>query len=89
MASRAVEGSECRSGTPLRYETACRREVAVRFGAAFWVNRTSWADLRDACLAAETAGWDSLWIDDHLLADEGDPDDPKLEGWSTLSALAV
>ncbi len=61
----------------------------MRFGAAFWVNRTSWADLRDACLAAETAGWDSLWIDDHLLADEGDPTDPKLEGWSTLSALAV
>ena len=61
----------------------------MRFGAAFWTNRTSWPDLRDACLAAEAAGWDSLWIDDHLLADEGDPSDPKLEGWSTLSALAV
>jgi F420-dependent oxidoreductase-like protein len=61
----------------------------LRFGAAFWINRTSWADLRDACLAAEAAGWDSLWIDDHLLADEGDPTDPKLEGWATLSALAV
>jgi alkanesulfonate monooxygenase SsuD/methylene tetrahydromethanopterin reductase-like flavin-dependent oxidoreductase (luciferase family) len=61
----------------------------VRFGAAFWVNRTGWAELRDACLATERAGWDSLWIDDHLLADEGDPTDPKLEGWATLSALAV
>jgi alkanesulfonate monooxygenase SsuD/methylene tetrahydromethanopterin reductase-like flavin-dependent oxidoreductase (luciferase family) len=61
----------------------------MRFGAAFWVNRCSWADLRDAALAAERAGWDSLWIDDHLLADEGDPDDPKLEGWTTLAALAV
>jgi F420-dependent oxidoreductase-like protein len=61
----------------------------VRFGAAFWINRTDWPALRDACLAAETAGWDSIWIDDHLLADEGDPSDPKLEGWSTLSALAV
>jgi F420-dependent oxidoreductase-like protein len=61
----------------------------VRFGAAFWINRTSWPDLRDACLAAELAGWDSLWIDDHLLADEGDATDPKLEGWATLSALAV
>ena len=61
----------------------------MRFGAAFWVNRTSWPDLRAACLAAEAAGWDSLWIDDHLLADEGDPTDPKLEGWATLSALAV
>jgi alkanesulfonate monooxygenase SsuD/methylene tetrahydromethanopterin reductase-like flavin-dependent oxidoreductase (luciferase family) len=61
----------------------------MRFGAAFWVNRTSWPGLRDACLAAEGAGWESLWIDDHLLADEGDPDDPKFEGWSTLAALAV
>ena len=61
----------------------------MRFGAAFWVNRTDWPALRDACLAAERAGWESLWIDDHLLADEGDPDDPKFEGWSTLAALAV
>jgi F420-dependent oxidoreductase-like protein len=61
----------------------------VRFGAEFWINRTDWPELRDACLAAERAGWDSLWIDDHLLADEGDPTDPKLEGWATLSALAV
>ena len=61
----------------------------MRFGAAFWINRTDWPDLRDACLAAERAGWDSLWIDDHLLSDEGDPADPKMEGWATLSALAV
>jgi alkanesulfonate monooxygenase SsuD/methylene tetrahydromethanopterin reductase-like flavin-dependent oxidoreductase (luciferase family) len=61
----------------------------MRFGAAFWINRTGWPALRDACLAAEGAGWESLWIDDHLLADEGDPDDPKLEGWSTLAGLAV
>lgn len=61
----------------------------MRFGAAFWVNRCTWADLRDACLAAERAGWDSLWIDDHLLADEGDPGDAKLEGWTTLAALAM
>lgn len=61
----------------------------MRFGAAFWIDRTSWAELRDACVAAERAGWDSLWIDDHLLVDEGDPTDSKLEGWATLSALAV
>jgi Coenzyme F420-dependent N5,N10-methylene tetrahydromethanopterin reductase and related flavin-dependent oxidoreductases len=61
----------------------------MRFGAAFWINRTSWAELRDACLAAERAGWDSVWIDDHLFADEGDPTDSKFEGWATLSALAV
>jgi F420-dependent oxidoreductase-like protein len=61
----------------------------MRFGAAFWINRTDWPSLRDACLAVERAGWDSLWVDDHLLADEGDAGDAKLEGWSTLSALAA
>ncbi len=61
----------------------------MRFGAAFWINRTDWPALRDACVAVEAAGWDSLWIDDHLLADEGDPTDSKFEGWTTLAALAV
>jgi len=61
----------------------------MRFGAAFWIHRMGWPDLRDACLAAERARWDSIWIDDHLLADEGDPGDAKLEGWTTLAALAV
>ena len=42
----------------------------MRFGAAFWIQRTGWPDLRDACLAVEDAGWDSLWLDDHLLSDE-------------------
>ena len=58
----------------------------MRFGAAFWMQRTDWPLLRDACLAVERAGWDSLWIDDHLLADEGDWRDAKLEGWTTLAA---
>jgi alkanesulfonate monooxygenase SsuD/methylene tetrahydromethanopterin reductase-like flavin-dependent oxidoreductase (luciferase family) len=61
----------------------------MRFGAAFWVQQTGWPELRDACLEVERAGWDSIWIDDHLLADEGDWHDPKLEGWTTLAAVAA
>ena len=38
----------------------------MRFGAAFWINRTDWTSLLDACQAVERVGWDSLWIDDHL-----------------------
>jgi len=60
----------------------------MRFGAAFWINRTTWPAVRDAGLAVERSGWDSLWVDDHLLADEGDWTDGKLEGWTTLAALA-
>lgn len=60
----------------------------MRFGAAYWIQRTDWPALREACLAAERAGFDSLWLDDHLLSDEGDWRADKLEGWATLAALA-
>ncbi len=61
----------------------------MRFGAAFWVQRTDWPSLREAVLRAEVAGFDDLWVDDHLLSDEADWPDPKLEGWTTLAALAA
>lgn len=60
----------------------------MRFGAAFWIQRTNWPDLRSATRAVEAAGWDSIWLDDHLLSDEADWRDPKLEGWTALAAVA-
>ena len=63
--------------------------AAQRFGAAFYTNRTSWPALREAVLEAERAGFDSVWLDDHLLSDEGAWDDDKLEGWTALAALAT
>jgi alkanesulfonate monooxygenase SsuD/methylene tetrahydromethanopterin reductase-like flavin-dependent oxidoreductase (luciferase family) len=63
--------------------------MAMRFGAAFWIHRTGWPEVRDAVLHAEAAGFDDLWLDDHLLTDEGRWRDGKLEGWSTLAAIAT
>lgn len=63
--------------------------MAMRFGAAFWVQRTDWPSLREAVLRAEAVGFDDLWVDDHLLSDEADWPDPKFEGWTTLAALAA
>ena len=60
----------------------------MEFGAAFWIQRTDWPSLRDAALAAEAAGFDAVWLDDHLLSDEGDWTGSKLEGWAALAALA-
>ncbi|HSS37028.1 MAG TPA: LLM class flavin-dependent oxidoreductase [Patescibacteria group bacterium] len=60
-----------------------------RFGAAFYTNRASWPALREAVVAAERAGFDSVWLDDHLLTDEGAWDDAKLESWTALAALAT
>ncbi len=61
----------------------------MKFGAAFWLERSDWASLREAIVAADSAGFDSIWFDDHLLSDEGDPDDPKLEGWTVAGAAAA
>jgi alkanesulfonate monooxygenase SsuD/methylene tetrahydromethanopterin reductase-like flavin-dependent oxidoreductase (luciferase family) len=63
--------------------------MAMRFGAAFWIQRVGWPELRDGLLHAEAAGFDDLWVDDHLISDEGDWPDPKLEGWSVLAAAAA
>jgi F420-dependent oxidoreductase-like protein len=65
------------------------RPDPIRIGAAFWVQRTDWASLSAAVRAADASGADDLWIDDHLLSDEGDPDDSKFEAWSTLAAVAA
>jgi alkanesulfonate monooxygenase SsuD/methylene tetrahydromethanopterin reductase-like flavin-dependent oxidoreductase (luciferase family) len=60
----------------------------MKFGAVLWTHSTTWPSLRDTALAVERAGYDSLWIDDHLATVRGEWHDPKLEGWTVLSALA-
>jgi alkanesulfonate monooxygenase SsuD/methylene tetrahydromethanopterin reductase-like flavin-dependent oxidoreductase (luciferase family) len=63
--------------------------MTMRFGAQLWSQHTSWPEFRDAALAAEAAGWDSVWTWDHLLAIFGPWEQPILEGWSTLSAVGA
>jgi alkanesulfonate monooxygenase SsuD/methylene tetrahydromethanopterin reductase-like flavin-dependent oxidoreductase (luciferase family) len=60
----------------------------MRFGLQLWSQHTSWADFRDAALAADDVGWDSIWTWDHLLAIFGPWEQPIFEGWSVLSGLA-
>ena len=59
----------------------------MKFGAQLWSQQGSWPEWRDAGLAAEAAGWDSIWTWDHLLAIFGPWEQPIFEGWSVLSAL--
>ena len=59
----------------------------MRFGLQLWSQSTGWPAFRDAALAAEAAGWDSVWTWDHLLAIFGPWEQPILEGWTTMAAL--
>jgi alkanesulfonate monooxygenase SsuD/methylene tetrahydromethanopterin reductase-like flavin-dependent oxidoreductase (luciferase family) len=61
--------------------------VAIRFGAQLWSQHTDWPQWRDAAVAADNAGWDSVWTWDHLLAIFGPWEQPIFEGWSILSAI--
>jgi alkanesulfonate monooxygenase SsuD/methylene tetrahydromethanopterin reductase-like flavin-dependent oxidoreductase (luciferase family) len=61
----------------------------VKFGLQLWPQRTTWPEFRDATLAAEAAGWDSVWTWDHLLAIQGPWQQPIFEGWALLTAGAA
>jgi alkanesulfonate monooxygenase SsuD/methylene tetrahydromethanopterin reductase-like flavin-dependent oxidoreductase (luciferase family) len=60
-------------------------KVGVKLNAP--IRQVRWADIRDMALAAEQAGFDSLWSEDHQFGPRrgGDP----WEVWSVLSALAA
>jgi F420-dependent oxidoreductase-like protein len=61
----------------------------LRFGLLPWSQATSWPSLRDAALAAEASGWDSVWVWDHLMSIIGPSDQAMLEGWTSIAALAA
>jgi F420-dependent oxidoreductase-like protein len=63
--------------------------MTVRVGALLWPQTNSWPVLRDAAIRADKAGLDSLWTWDHLMAIVGPWEQPILEGWTTLAALAT
>jgi len=60
----------------------------VQFGLQLWPQRTTWPEVRESALAAEAAGWDSVWTWDHLLAIQGPWQQPIFEGWMFLTGLA-
>ena len=50
-----------------------------------------WSELRDIAMLAEDVGFDSIWLDDHLLYHMRGAAEPNgnWESWSMLSALAA
>jgi alkanesulfonate monooxygenase SsuD/methylene tetrahydromethanopterin reductase-like flavin-dependent oxidoreductase (luciferase family) len=61
----------------------------VRFGAQLWSQATGWPGFVGAAVAAEEAGWDSVWTWDHLHAIFGPWQQPVLEGWLVMGAVAA
>lgn len=61
--------------------------MPMRFGLQLWSQSTTWPAFRDAAVAADAAGWDSIWTWDHLMAIFGPWEQPTFEGWTSLAAL--
>jgi alkanesulfonate monooxygenase SsuD/methylene tetrahydromethanopterin reductase-like flavin-dependent oxidoreductase (luciferase family) len=60
----------------------------IRIGLDLDPSQTSWADMRDVAVRADSLGYDSLWTWDHLYATD-DPRQSIVEGWTTIAAWAA
>jgi probable F420-dependent oxidoreductase len=67
-----------------------RRPLAVGVQLPEVERVVRWPEIRGMARVAEEAGFDSLWVGDHLLyRDPGEPPRAPWEAWSTLAALAA
>lgn len=61
----------------------------VKLGAILWSQATDWEGFLEAAQRADRLGFDSIWTWDHLLAIFGEPDQPIVEGYTSLAAVAM
>lgn len=61
----------------------------IRFGLSMWIQATTWPEILRTARHCDDAGFDHVWVYDHLLSIFGDPDMANFEGWTTLAALAA
>ena len=61
----------------------------MRFGLKVNQHQLDWNGLLDRVRLAEDAGFDGVFIFDHLKAMDGDPSGPCMEAWTLLAALAA
>ena len=60
----------------------------IRLGINLWSQATDWPSFLAAGQAADRLGYEHLWTWDHVLPIFGDTDQPILEGYTALAALA-
>lgn len=78
-------------GGPLLLAHARQKEHArpVRFGVQAAPQQIAWPELRALWQEVEGLGFDTLWVNDHLLPSVGPVDAPNMEGWTMLGAMAA
>lgn len=59
----------------------------IKIGVQLHPQQTTFEAYREAWLAADDLGVDSIWNWDHFFPLYGNPDGPHFEGWTTLAVL--
>src|SRR5215510_678817 len=62
---------------------------AIRFGLQVAPQQTTVEEMKEVWKEAEALGFDTLWVNDHLLPSFGPEDAPNLESWTLLAAMAT
>lgn len=62
--------------------------MKIGFGIRVVLYQQSFESVKNYVLAAERLGFDSIWVNDHLLPIVGTIEKPMMECWTVLSALA-
>ena len=65
------------------------KKPAIRFGLQVAQQHTTVEELKEVWQEAEALGFDTLWVNDHLLPSVGPSDGSMLESWTLLGAMAV
>ena len=65
------------------------KRPTIRFGLQVAQQQTTVEELKDVWQEAEALGFDTLWVNDHLLPSVGPSDGPNFESWTLLGAMAV
>ena len=61
----------------------------IRFGLQAAQQQISIEELKSVWKEAEALGFDTLWVNDHLLASVGPSEGSELEAWTLLAAMAT
>jgi len=71
------------------FASAQPAKPAIHFGLQVAPQQTTIEEMQEVWKEAEALGFDTLWLNDHLLPSVGPSDGPNLESWTLLAAMAV
>ena len=62
--------------------------MKISFGVFLSPEISQYSDLEKKAIYVDNEGFDSIWLSDHLQGIYDHPSDPRLESWTTITAIA-